>query len=152
MKEWWRGGVIYQIYPRSFQDSNGSGIGDLPGIASRLEYISELGVDGIWISSCLQLGCCCCSSSASSSYAGAPSCRRFSRHACAAGWRRRTRLTILSSRRTRRWRTSIPTSPSTRSCWPRCSSTATRKRRRRAMTQGTDSVRRLLSRFMQKII
>ena len=50
MKEWWRGGVIYQIYPRSFQDSNNDGIGDLAGITSRLEYISELGVDGIWIS------------------------------------------------------------------------------------------------------
>mgnify|MGYP001032032482 FL=1 len=50
MKEWWRGGVIYQIYPRSYQDSNNDGIGDLAGITSRLEYISELGVDGIWIS------------------------------------------------------------------------------------------------------
>ena len=50
MNEWWRGGVIYQIYPRSFQDSNGDGIGDLKGITSRLEYVSNLGVDGIWIS------------------------------------------------------------------------------------------------------
>ena len=50
MKEWWRGGVIYQIYPRSYQDSNNDGIGDLAGITSRLEYIAELGVDGIWIS------------------------------------------------------------------------------------------------------
>ena len=48
--EWWETAVIYQIYPRSFQDSNGDGIGDLPGITSRLEYISELGVDAIWIS------------------------------------------------------------------------------------------------------
>ncbi len=47
---WWRGGVIYQIYPRSFQDSNGDGIGDLPGITRRLEHIAELGADGIWIS------------------------------------------------------------------------------------------------------
>lgn len=47
---WWRGGVIYQIYPRSFQDSNGDGIGDLPGITQRLEYIAKLGADGIWIS------------------------------------------------------------------------------------------------------
>jgi alpha-glucosidase len=46
---WWRGGVIYQIYPRSFQDSNGDGIGDLPGITQRLGYIAELGVDAIWI-------------------------------------------------------------------------------------------------------
>ena len=48
--EWWETAVIYQIYPRSFQDSNGDGIGDLPGITSRLEYISKLGVDAIWIS------------------------------------------------------------------------------------------------------
>jgi alpha-glucosidase len=46
---WWRGAVIYQIYPRSFQDSDGDGIGDLPGIASRLDYLSWLGVDGIWL-------------------------------------------------------------------------------------------------------
>ncbi|MEX0317367.1 MAG: alpha-amylase family glycosyl hydrolase [Ruegeria sp.] len=48
--EWWRGGVIYQVYPRSFQDSNGDGIGDLKGITQRLEYISSLGVDAVWIS------------------------------------------------------------------------------------------------------
>lgn len=48
--EWWRGAVIYQIYPRSFQDSNGDGVGDLRGITERLPYIAELGVDGIWIS------------------------------------------------------------------------------------------------------
>lgn len=48
--DWWRGGVIYQIYPRSFQDSNGDGIGDLKGITSRLDYIASLGVDAIWIS------------------------------------------------------------------------------------------------------
>ncbi len=47
---WWRGGVIYQIYPRSFQDSNGDGIGDLKGITQRLDYIASLGVDAIWIS------------------------------------------------------------------------------------------------------
>lgn len=47
---WWRGATIYQIYPRSFQDSNGDGIGDLPGIAARLEYVAGLGVDAIWIS------------------------------------------------------------------------------------------------------
>lgn len=47
---WWRGAAIYQIYPRSFMDSNGDGIGDLPGIASRLEYVASLGVDAIWIS------------------------------------------------------------------------------------------------------
>jgi len=47
---WWRGAVIYQIYPRSFQDSNGDGIGDLPGIIDRLDYVASLGVDAIWIS------------------------------------------------------------------------------------------------------
>lgn len=48
--DWWRGAVIYQIYPRSFQDSNGDGIGDLKGITQRLEYIAKLGADAIWIS------------------------------------------------------------------------------------------------------
>lgn len=47
---WWQHGIIYQIYPRSFQDSNGDGIGDLPGIASRLDYLSWLGVHAIWLS------------------------------------------------------------------------------------------------------
>ena len=47
---WWRGAVIYQIYPRSFLDTNGDGIGDLPGIADRLDYVAKLGVDGVWIS------------------------------------------------------------------------------------------------------
>ncbi len=49
-KDWWRGGIIYQIYPRSFQDSNGDGVGDLRGIEHRLPYIASLGVDAIWIS------------------------------------------------------------------------------------------------------
>ena len=48
--KWWETAVIYQIYPRSYQDSNGDGIGDLPGITSRLDYIAGLGVDAIWIS------------------------------------------------------------------------------------------------------
>jgi len=48
--EWWRGAAIYQIYPRSFADSNGDGIGDLPGITERLDYVASLGVDGIWLS------------------------------------------------------------------------------------------------------
>ncbi len=48
--DWWRGAVIYQIYPRSFQDSNGDGIGDLNGIRKRLEYVASLGVDAIWLS------------------------------------------------------------------------------------------------------
>ncbi|MBB2803433.1 alpha-glucosidase [Xanthomonas arboricola] len=47
---WWRGAVIYQIYPRSFLDSNGDGVGDLPGIIAKLDYIAGLGVDAIWIS------------------------------------------------------------------------------------------------------
>jgi alpha-glucosidase len=46
---WWRGGVLYQVYPRSFADSDGDGIGDLPGIVSRLAYLEWLGVDGIWL-------------------------------------------------------------------------------------------------------
>ena len=50
MTEWWRGGVIYQVYPRSFQDSNGDGVGDLPGIIARLDHIASLGVDCIWLS------------------------------------------------------------------------------------------------------
>lgn len=50
MAEWWRGGVIYQVYPRSFQDTNGDGVGDLPGILRRLDYIASLGVDCIWLS------------------------------------------------------------------------------------------------------
>ncbi|MFT3973069.1 MAG: alpha-amylase family glycosyl hydrolase [Amaricoccus sp.] len=48
--DWWRGAVIYQIYPRSFQDSNGDGVGDLTGIIHRLPYVAQLGVDAIWIS------------------------------------------------------------------------------------------------------
>ncbi len=47
---WWKHGVIYHIYPRSFMDSNADGIGDLNGIISKLDYLSELGVDGIWLS------------------------------------------------------------------------------------------------------
>jgi alpha-glucosidase len=50
MTQWWRGGVIYQVYPRSFQDSNGDGVGDLPGIIDRLDHIASLGVDCIWLS------------------------------------------------------------------------------------------------------
>ncbi|MGS4943966.1 alpha-amylase family glycosyl hydrolase [Meridianimarinicoccus sp. RP-17] len=48
--DWWRGAAIYQIYPRSFQDSNNDGIGDLAGIIHRLEHVAKLGVDAIWIS------------------------------------------------------------------------------------------------------
>ncbi|MFC0588637.1 alpha-glucosidase [Novosphingobium aquiterrae] len=47
---WWRGAVIYQVYPRSYRDTNGDGIGDLPGVTSRLDHIAALGVDAIWLS------------------------------------------------------------------------------------------------------
>ncbi|MDI1296293.1 MAG: alpha-amylase family glycosyl hydrolase, partial [bacterium] len=50
VQPWWKGAVIYQIYPRSFQDSNDDGIGDLPGITARLDHIARLGADAIWIS------------------------------------------------------------------------------------------------------
>lgn len=50
--DWWRHAVIYEIYPRSFGDSNGDGLGDLNGITEHLDYLKELGVDGIWISPC----------------------------------------------------------------------------------------------------
>jgi alpha-glucosidase len=48
--EWWRGAVIYQVYPRSFRDSNGDGVGDLGGVIAGLDYIASLGVDGLWLS------------------------------------------------------------------------------------------------------
>ena len=47
---WWQSAVLYQIYPRSFQDGNGDGVGDLPGIKAQLPYLAELGVDAIWLS------------------------------------------------------------------------------------------------------
>ena len=47
---WWERGVIYQVYPRSFQDSDGDGVGDLPGIEARLDYLAGLGVDAVWLS------------------------------------------------------------------------------------------------------
>jgi alpha-glucosidase len=49
-EDWWRNGIFYQIYPRSFQDSNGDGVGDLAGIMRRLPYLSRLGVDAVWLS------------------------------------------------------------------------------------------------------
>jgi len=48
-EKWWHNSVVYQVYPRSFKDSNGDGIGDIPGIISKLDYIKELGVDIIWL-------------------------------------------------------------------------------------------------------
>ena len=47
---WWKSAVLYQIYPRSFQDSDGDGVGDLRGIIERLPYLAELGVDALWLS------------------------------------------------------------------------------------------------------
>ncbi len=49
-RNWWKSAVFYQIYPRSFQDTNGDGLGDLPGILRHLDYLEELGIDGIWLS------------------------------------------------------------------------------------------------------
>ena len=48
--KWWQKAVFYQIYPRSFADANGDGIGDIPGIISRLDYLQDLGIDAIWLS------------------------------------------------------------------------------------------------------
>ena len=50
MHEWWKRSTVYQIYPRSFCDSNGDGIGDIPGIISKLDELADLGVDLIWLS------------------------------------------------------------------------------------------------------
>ena len=48
--QWWKGAAIYQIYPRSFADANGDGIGDLKGVTRHLDYVAALGVDAIWLS------------------------------------------------------------------------------------------------------
>ncbi|POH19454.1 hypothetical protein BGL45_01155 [Fructilactobacillus sanfranciscensis] len=48
--KWWKDEIFYQIYPRSFQDSNGDGVGDLQGIISRLDYLQDLGITTIWLS------------------------------------------------------------------------------------------------------
>ena len=48
--DWWRGAVVYQVYPRSFNDSNADGIGDIKGITAKLDYIASLGVDAVWLS------------------------------------------------------------------------------------------------------
>ncbi|HIV57549.1 MAG TPA: alpha-amylase, partial [Candidatus Stackebrandtia faecavium] len=50
MTRWWADAVIYQVYPRSFADANGDGLGDLDGIRSRIGYLAELGVDAVWLS------------------------------------------------------------------------------------------------------
>jgi alpha-glucosidase len=49
MSDWWRDGVVYQIYPRSYADANGDGVGDLPGITARLDHVAGLGADAIWL-------------------------------------------------------------------------------------------------------
>ncbi|NCX51567.1 MAG: ABC transporter permease, partial [Burkholderiaceae bacterium] len=50
LSSWWRNAAIYQVYPRSFQDTNGDGEGDLQGVISRLDYLKSLGIDAIWLS------------------------------------------------------------------------------------------------------
>ena len=49
-RKWWKNAVVYQIYPRSFMDSNGDGIGDIRGIITKLDYLEELGIDAVWLS------------------------------------------------------------------------------------------------------
>ena len=49
-KDWWKSAVFYQVYPKSFQDTDGDGVGDIPGIIQRLDYLEKLGIDGIWLS------------------------------------------------------------------------------------------------------
>ena len=49
-RDWWRSAVVYQVYPRSFADANGDGVGDVAGIIDKLPYLAELGVDAIWVS------------------------------------------------------------------------------------------------------
>ena len=52
-KNWWKEVVAYQVYPRSFNDSNNDGIGDLPGVIEKLDYLKDLGIDVIWLSQCI---------------------------------------------------------------------------------------------------
>ena len=56
-KDWWKSAVFYQVYPKSFQDTNGDGIGDIPGIIQHLDYLEKLGVDGMWRSPWSAFGC-----------------------------------------------------------------------------------------------
>ena len=48
-KDWWKSAVFYQVYPKSFQDTDGDGFGDLQGVIGRLDYLEKLGIDGIWL-------------------------------------------------------------------------------------------------------
>ncbi|RJF44062.1 hypothetical protein D4740_01975 [Actinomyces sp. 2119] len=59
MHPWWHGAVVYEVYPRSFADTDGDGVGDLRGVASRVPYLAALGVDAVWLSPLLSLrpGC-----------------------------------------------------------------------------------------------
>ena len=54
-RTWWKEAVVYQIYPRSFNDSNGDGIGDLNGITEKMDYLKKLGIDVIWLSPVIRL-------------------------------------------------------------------------------------------------
>ena len=56
-KTWWKESIVYQIYPRSFQDSDGDGLGDLNGITSRMEYLKQLGINVIWLSPVYESPC-----------------------------------------------------------------------------------------------
>ena len=51
-RNWWQAAVVYQIYPSSFKDSDGDGLGDIPGIISKGDYLASLGIDAIWLSPC----------------------------------------------------------------------------------------------------
>jgi hypothetical protein len=57
--DWWRHGIFYQVYPRSFQDSDGDGVGDLRGIVRRLPYVASLGVDAVWLSPIISVSIHC---------------------------------------------------------------------------------------------
>ena len=52
-RNWWKEGIVYQIYPRSFKDTSGNGVGDLRGIIQKLDYIKSLGVTMVWLNPCL---------------------------------------------------------------------------------------------------
>jgi len=53
---WWQRGAIYQIYPRSFADGDGDGVGDLGGLIAQLDYLADLGIEGVWLSPIYQIG------------------------------------------------------------------------------------------------